>query len=70
MLPCSKPGQLYSIDVESLNAGIPYADSFSVLSHYCLKSVSENETCLTIYSKMHYKKSVWAIAKSTSTEIL
>lgn len=37
MRACSKPGQLYSIDATSVNAGIPYADSFYVLLHYCLK---------------------------------
>jgi hypothetical protein len=37
MRTCSKPGQLYSIDATSVNAGIPYADSFYVLLHYCLK---------------------------------
>lgn len=36
MRDCSKPGELYSVDVNSVNAGIPYADSFSVLIHYCL----------------------------------
>lgn len=48
MLPFSKPGYLYSIDVESINAGIPYADSFSVFLHYCMSSISENETSITI----------------------
>lgn len=33
---CSKPGELYSVDVDSVNAGIPYADSFMVIMHYCL----------------------------------
>lgn len=36
MLECSTPGQLYSIDITSMNSGIPYADSFQVLLHYCL----------------------------------
>lgn len=36
MRECSKPGELYSIDVDSVNAGIPYADSFMVIIHYCL----------------------------------
>lgn len=33
---CSVPGQLYSVDIISSNAGIPYADSFFVTMHYCL----------------------------------
>ncbi|XP_076246608.1 protein Aster-B isoform X1 [Calliopsis andreniformis] len=63
MLPCSKPGHLYSIDVESVNAGIPYADSFSVLIHYCLSSISENESNITIYAQIKYKKNVWGLVK-------
>lgn len=64
MLPCSRPGHLYCIDVESVNAGIPYADSFSVLTHYCMNNISENETSLITYSQIKYKKSVWGFMKS------
>ncbi|XP_032664230.1 protein Aster-B-like isoform X2 [Odontomachus brunneus] len=64
MLPCSRPGHLYCIDVESANAGIPYADSFSVFTHYCINSISENETSLTIFSQIKYKKSVWGFMKN------
>ncbi|XP_012526983.1 protein Aster-B [Monomorium pharaonis] len=64
MLPCSRPGHLYCIDVESVNAGIPYADSFSVSTHYCMNNISENETSLMIYSQIKYKKSVWGFVKS------
>lgn len=64
MLPCSRPGHLYSIDVESVNAGIPYADSFSVVTHYCMTSISDEETTLAIYSRINYKKNVWAFVKS------
>nr|XP_031846242.1 protein Aster-B-like isoform X1 [Nomia melanderi] len=63
MLPCSRPGYLYAIDVESLNAGIPYADSFSAQIHYCINSISENETNLTIYAQIKYRKNVWGIVK-------
>ncbi|KAF3428069.1 hypothetical protein E2986_09009 [Frieseomelitta varia] len=64
MLPCSRPGHLYSIDVESVNAGIPYADSFSVLIHYCIMSISESETSIVIYAQIKYKKNVWGFVKS------
>lgn len=33
---CSKPGQMYSIDITVTNAGIPYADSFYVQQHFCM----------------------------------
>lgn len=40
MLPCSRPGFLYSIDVEAHNSGIPYADSFYCFTHFCLSRTS------------------------------
>ncbi|KAL0131938.1 hypothetical protein PUN28_000011 [Cardiocondyla obscurior] len=64
MLPCSRPGHLYCIDVDCVNAGIPYADSFSVSTHYCIHNISECETSLVIYSQIKYKKSVWGFVKS------
>ncbi|XP_076277317.1 protein Aster-B [Lasioglossum baleicum] len=64
MLPSSRPGQFYGIDVETVNAGIMYADSFSVQLHYCVHSVSENETDLTIYAQIKYRKNVWGFIRS------
>ncbi|XP_069702511.1 protein Aster-B-like isoform X3 [Periplaneta americana] len=64
MLPCSKPGELYAIDTESVNAGIPYADSFYVTTHYCLSRESDTESCLAVYAQIKYKKSVWGLVKS------
>lgn len=64
MLACTRPGHLYSIDVTSCNAGVPYADSFTVGVHYCLQKVSENVTSLQIFGSVKYKKSVWGIVKS------
>lgn len=65
MLPCSRPGHHYSIDIESSNAGIPYADSFSVYTHYCMSSISEGESSLTVWSEVKFKKHVWAVMKGT-----
>lgn len=49
MRECSKQGELYSIDVNNVNAGIPYADSFSVLNHYCLvKYALEYVKCFAV----------------------
>ena len=33
------PGHIYSVDVETTNADVPYGDTFFVLSHYCLVKV-------------------------------
>lgn len=38
----SKPGKLYSIDCEFLNSGVPYADTFVVHQHLCLRKEGEN----------------------------
>ena len=64
MLPCSKPGELYAIDTESVNAGIPYADSFYVTTHFCLSRTSDAETCIAVYAQIKYRKSVWGLVKS------
>ncbi|XP_052853984.1 protein Aster-B isoform X9 [Drosophila gunungcola] len=60
---CSKPGELYSIDVNSINAGIPYADSFSVLIHFCLARTVDDHTMLSIHTQIKYKKSIWGVVK-------
>ncbi|XP_063225592.1 protein Aster-B-like isoform X2 [Bacillus rossius redtenbacheri] len=64
MLQCSKPGQLYAIDCESVNSGIPYADSFYLCTHYCLTKTAENECSFAVYCQIKYKKTVWGIVKS------
>ncbi|XP_063982135.1 protein Aster-B-like isoform X3 [Diachasmimorpha longicaudata] len=63
MLPCSRPGHRYCIDVETNNAGIPYADSFSVFNHFCIAYMSECETSLQIFSEIKFKKHVWAVMR-------
>ncbi|CAG9858589.1 unnamed protein product [Phyllotreta striolata] len=63
MNPCSKAGELYSIDIESLNAGVPYADSFFVCVHYCIQKVSETHSSIVMYVQVKYKKSVWGLVK-------
>lgn len=64
MNSCSKPGMLYSIECTTTNTGIPYADSFHVQTHFCLKSISKNETKLVTFVRINYKKNAWAIVKS------
>lgn len=63
MRPCTKPGQLYSIDATSVNAGIPYADSFYVLLHYCMKRTVDDSTVMSVHAQIKYKKSVWGVVK-------
>lgn len=60
----SKPGQLYVVDCEIVNTGIPYSDTFSVKSRYCLSRVSNQETRIIVHGHVNYKKSVWGLVKS------
>ncbi|XP_040575774.1 protein Aster-B isoform X3 [Lepeophtheirus salmonis] len=60
----SRPGYYYMIDVDTVNRGIPYADSFYVTSFFCLSRISDNESRVTIKSTINFKKTVWGILKS------
>ncbi|XP_052754770.1 protein Aster-B-like isoform X3 [Galleria mellonella] len=63
MNKCSKPGVLYSIDAESENAGIPYADYFTVNVHYCLQRAGRRAARLSVYGHLRYKKTMWPMIK-------
>ncbi|XP_045449686.1 protein Aster-B-like [Melitaea cinxia] len=63
MNKCSRPGAVYSINCTSENAGIPYADYFSVQAHYCLERRGDG-TALALYGHVHYKKSMWPLVKA------
>ncbi|KAM3960097.1 protein Aster-B [Aphomia sociella] len=64
MNKCSKPGVLYSIDAESENAGIPYADYFTVNVHYCLQRAGRRSTLFSVFGQLRYKKNMWPMIKS------
>lgn len=61
--PCSKESSLYAVDIESTNAGIPYAESFSVQMHYCMQRTQDDTTVLSVHAQIRYKKSVWGFVK-------
>uniref|UniRef100_A0A1B6LGC8 VASt domain-containing protein n=1 Tax=Graphocephala atropunctata TaxID=36148 RepID=A0A1B6LGC8_9HEMI len=60
---CSKPGELYVIEVEAVNAGVPYCDSFYITTHYCLTRLSATEATFTVHCQIKYRKSVWGLVK-------
>uniref|UniRef100_A0A1B6EAL1 VASt domain-containing protein n=1 Tax=Clastoptera arizonana TaxID=38151 RepID=A0A1B6EAL1_9HEMI len=65
MLSCSKPGDMYAIEIESYNSGIPYADSFFIATHFCLTRGSHSlESTINVYCQIKYRKSVWGLVKS------
>ncbi|XP_076030644.1 protein Aster-B-like isoform X2 [Oratosquilla oratoria] len=61
--PFSKPGEMYTVDVEACNAGIPYADSFYISNHWCLTRESSSETRVSVWTQVKYKKNVWGFMK-------
>ncbi|CAG9771072.1 unnamed protein product [Ceutorhynchus assimilis] len=63
MLPCSKSGSLYAVNVETVNAGVPYADSFYVQVHYCLRKISETHSSMHVTGQVKFKKNVWPLVK-------
>ena len=48
MFSVSSPGHLYSVDVETTNADIPYADAFYVVSHFFLVKVIPSSTDIIV----------------------
>ena len=59
-------GQIYVVNVETVNSGIPYAESFYVTSNFCLSRVGDKESKLCVVSAIKYKKAVWGLVKSKS----
>ena len=57
-------GQIYVVNVETVNSGIPYAESFYVTSNFCLSRVGDKESNLCVVSAIKYKKAVWGLVKS------
>ncbi|CAG0919353.1 unnamed protein product [Notodromas monacha] len=63
MISCSKPGHLYSINLEVVNGDIPYGDSFYLLLHFCFSKVSVNECRWLITAQIKFRKSVWGFIR-------
>ncbi|XP_022223042.2 protein Aster-B [Drosophila obscura] len=61
---CCRPGKLYSIDATSVNAEIPYADSFMVAMHLCLLGTPEGHTKIQVLAQVKIIKPVWAVVQS------
>ncbi|XP_034653975.1 protein Aster-B [Drosophila subobscura] len=61
---CTHPGQMYSIDATSVNAEIPYADSFLVDMHLCLRGTPEGHTKVLVMAQVKIIKPVWAVVQS------
>lgn len=64
ILANSKPGEAYVVEFEATNSGIPYADAFSIASHYCLRKEDENKTRIGVWGNIKYKKTLWGLIKT------
>ncbi|CAD5206534.1 unnamed protein product [Bursaphelenchus okinawaensis] len=54
----------YIITKDAVNAGVPYADCFSVLCKYCITRVGPKQTRLQVHGEVIYRKSVMSVFKS------
>ncbi len=61
LLEESIAGSVYMVRSEADNEGIPYCDTFSVHSQWCLTQDSENVTRLKVHAKVFYKKNIWGL---------
>lgn len=68
LLPQSQPGNLYLVEAEVTNGGIPYGDSFYVANHYCLTREADGSTKVIMWSNVKYKKNVWGFMKGWLVE--
>uniref|UniRef100_A0A1I7SDP9 VASt domain-containing protein n=2 Tax=Bursaphelenchus xylophilus TaxID=6326 RepID=A0A1I7SDP9_BURXY len=54
----------YTITKDAVNAGVPYADSFSVFCTYCITRVGPKKSRLKVHGEIVYRKSVMGVFKS------
>jgi len=64
LYPSSQPGRLYVVDTDCETKGIPYGDSFSVATKFCLTRVTKHSCRLHITSQIKYRKNVMAIIRN------
>jgi len=55
--------QIYCIETTADNSGVPYADSFSVVTHSCLVDAGNNTARLVARAEIIFKKDLWGFLK-------
>ena len=55
--------KMFSVDTEADNSGVPYADSFSVLTHNFLLEVGPDSSRLIAKAEIKFKKELWGFLK-------
>ena len=51
--------QIYCIDTEAENSGVPYADSFIVKTHICIYAVTATTSQFLVRADIVFKKELW-----------
>ena len=60
---CSTKGQIYCIDLEAFNSGVPYADSFTIRTHICVHRETEQSSRILVKAEIVFKKDLWSYIK-------
>ena len=56
-------GKMICIDTEADNSGLPYADSFSVVTHSCLLEDTSGGSRLVAVAEIRFKRDLWGFLK-------
>ena len=63
-------GEIYCIDTEAFNSGVPYADSFTVKTHICAYKDTAKSCRVTVKAEIVFKKELWNYLKGKIGERL
>jgi len=55
--------QIYCIDTEAFNSGVPYADAFTVKTHICAYKDSASSCRITVKAEIVFRKELWNYLK-------
>lgn len=55
--------EIYVVDIDANNSGVPYGDSFHVTTHVCVTKNSEGDSNVNIYCQVKFTKSVIGFIK-------
>jgi hypothetical protein len=56
-------GEIYCIETEAENSGVPYADSFTVATSSCLVALGGDRARVIAKAEITFKKDLWSFLK-------
>ncbi|XP_068238643.1 protein Aster-B-like [Palaemon carinicauda] len=65
LLPQTSPGEVYIVESEVVNSGVPYGDSFYLTKHFCLCRRGDDKTSVVCWGAVKFKKNIWGFVKTT-----